>query len=96
MSLKYRSRFELVPIGITVLGLVFTASVAPLTRHGDALAITGAYIVLALFAVSSLSHVALIVGIGPRWRQAGYFILHEMMQAFMFIGCLMLITKDSL
>jgi hypothetical protein len=92
MKLNLENPFDLIPISASVLGMVWTAAVAPFTSYGNTWA---QYPVFALFAVSVVVHVWLIAK-RPSFHQVLYGVVHLPMQVVVFFACLMLISKDSL
>jgi hypothetical protein len=81
------------PIGVTVLLALWTAAVYPYSRYGDAWAIWPALIALPI--VLGL-HTVLIMRYRPRSQYWAYALAHGVLFLPLWIGALMLISKDSL
>lgn len=80
------------PVGLTILLIIWTILVSPYSKYGDNWAIYPAVIVLP-FAV--IWHVYLIFTQQPRSGFILYAIGHIALLFFIWIYCLMKISKDS-
>lgn len=84
--------FRALPVLVTALLIAWTAAVYPFSEYGDTWAIAPALIA----APTVLLLRATLVVRGPhRWREMVYAALHIAAFAVIWIGALMLISKDS-
>ena len=81
------------PVGITALLIGWTASVYRHSTYGDAWAIVPALLTLPGILTA---HIWLILRRKPRGPYVAYGAIHLTFFATIWIGCLMLISKDSL
>jgi len=82
-----------VPLLLTGFLILWTAAVYQFARYGNKWAI---YPALAVFPATLLVHVWIVVASRPRDRALWYALLHLALQFVIWLGCLMLISKDAL
>lgn len=85
--------FQYIPLLLTIFLIGWTAFVYPFSQYGDRWAI---YPAIAVFPLTIAVHLWLIAAERARRRALLYGLLHTLIQAVLWIGCLMLISKDSL
>ncbi len=83
---------EYLPIALSIVLIAWTAVVAPFSKYGDLWAIYPALLVL---PITLILHIWLVVISRPRIRAVSYALVHLPMQFLVWLGCLMLIGKDS-
>ena len=90
--LERRRGLHLLPLLLTCFLVTWTAVVYPFSKYGDMWAILPALITAPAVL---LAHATLVV-LGPnRWRELAYAGLHLAIFSVVWIGALMLISKDS-
>jgi hypothetical protein len=80
------------PLGLTGLLVVWTLAVYRFTTYGD----WQIYPAVAVFPLALLLHIVLAITQKPRTAFALYGVVHLLILAPIWLGCLMLISKDSL
>lgn len=81
------------PLMFTCFLLAWTALFGYFTTYNDRWAIYPAIIVL---PITAIAHVMLILKATRRTPFLLYAVLHLAIQAFVWVGCLMVLSKDSL
>ncbi len=81
-----------IPLALTGLLILWTAVVYPFSKYGDAWAI---YPAVSIFPATIIAHVWLVIVSRPRLNALLYGLLHISIQFVIWLGCLMLIGKDS-
>jgi hypothetical protein len=81
------------PLLLTCFLVAWTAIVYPFSKYGDRWAM---YPALIVFPATILVHAWLSAVSRPRTQTLLYALLHIPVQFFIWMGCLMLISKDSL
>jgi hypothetical protein len=80
------------PLGLTAFLVVWTLAVYRFTAYGD----WEIYPAVAVFPLALLLHIVLVITQRPRMAFALYGLVHLLILAIIWLGCLMLISKDSL
>ena len=93
LTIRFLTRAEGAPVGLTVVLILWTAAIAAFSSLGHSWAV---YPAVAVLPVTVLLHLALIVMKRRRGRFVIYALIHIPLQAFIWAGCLMLLSKDSL
>jgi hypothetical protein len=94
-SPKHRLRpgkAKYVPLLLTGFLIFWTAAVYRFARYGDKWAI---YPALAVFPATLLVHMWIVVASRPHARALLYALMHLALQFVIWLGCLMLISKDA-
>jgi hypothetical protein len=81
------------PLVLTGFLILWTAAVYQFARYGDKWAI---YPALAVFPATLLVHAWVVFVSRPRARALLYALIHLALQFVIWLGCLMLISKDAL
>ncbi len=81
-----------VPLLLTGFLILWTATVYQFAKYGDKWAI---YPALAVFPATILVHAWIVVASHGRIRALWYALLHLALQFVIWLGCLMLISKDT-
>ena len=87
------SKARYLPLVLTGFLILWTATVYRFATYGDKWAI---YPALAVFPATILVHVWVIVASHARVRALWYALVHLALQFVIWLGCLMLISKDAL
>ncbi len=85
-------RAKYVPLLLTGFLVLWTAAVYEFARYGD----KWIYPALAVFPATLLVHAWIVVGSRARARALLYALIHLALQFVIWLGCLMLISKDTL
>ena len=93
MGLLVERKADALPLILSVFLVVWTAAVYPFSAYGDRWAIYPALLVLPL---TFLTHGWLIVTSQQKFRAFFYGLIHVVLQSVVWVGCLMLISKDSI
>ena len=81
-----------VPLLLTGFLILWTATVYQFAKYGDKWAI---YPALAVFPATILVHAWIVVASHGRIRALWYALLHLALQFVIWLGCLMLISRDA-
>jgi hypothetical protein len=92
MRLDVERKADALPLIMSAFLVLWTVAVYPFSAYGDRWAIYPALLVLPL---TVLIHLWLIVTSQHRVRVFIYGLIHVTMQSVVWVGCLMLISKDS-
>ena len=84
---------RILPIGLTLLMILWTILVSPYTKYGDNWAL---YPVIIIFLVNLVWHIYLIMSQQTRAMYVLYAIGHISVLVIIVFFCLMKISKDSL
>jgi hypothetical protein len=80
------------PVLLTLLLIVWTLVVYRHTKYGD----WQIYPAVLVFPIALLCHILLIIIDKPKLIFVLYAVVHLIILALIWVGCLMLISKDSL
>jgi hypothetical protein len=84
---------NLAPVLLTCFLLLWTAAVGRFAHYDVKWVL---YPALLVFPVTISIHIVLVVLSQPRARFVVYAVVHVVIQSFLWAGCLMFLSKDSL
>lgn len=84
---------KLAPLMLTAIVIIWTMIISRFTTYGDEWA---AYPILVVFVITLILHVWFVVALQPKVPLVLYGVLHLLIQAAIFLYCIIIITKNAL
>ena len=91
--MKSRAIIQYTPVALTVALVLWTILVSPYSKYGDNWAI---YPALLVFPLVVLWHIGLLILSRPKMFLFIYGLLHVLILFYVWLLCMMKISKDSL
>ena len=96
MKIEGQQTLKIAPLIITLLLILWTMAVSPFSHYGDNWAIYPALLMAPLVLLLHLFLIVLGKGTAAKLRLLSYALIHGAIFFFIWINCLMRISKDSL